>query len=110
MPIREHLCPSGHRSEEIYNPGPYPKVVPCPVCGEEASFVFSPTRFRLRDADHPTVIDNAKDIWEGTPFSGSDGINPALYDSTSVQIDLADRSPGKNKSKNYVYSERVLDE
>ena len=44
-------------------------------------------------------MDSAKDIWEGTPLEGSDGINQADYKSDKIQVD-GGHTPRRHQSHN----------
>jgi hypothetical protein len=66
MPIREYLCPEGHRSEELLF-GEAPGSQPCPFCESEATLVrFSQTGLhkvkggtpRFHKQPHRTDVDH----------------------------------------------------
>ena len=46
MPLREYKCSCGHSFDELYS-NKYPKHRKCPICGEQAVYVFSAVTFRL---------------------------------------------------------------
>jgi len=97
MPIYIYRCPVGHEHEEIVS---YKERVDrrlCNVCYEVAKLVPSCPTFRFRDADHMPIMTDAKDIWEGTPLEGTDGINQAEHVSMTAQFDLGHTSSTRNK-------------
>jgi hypothetical protein len=76
MPIYEYVCPDGHKTSSIEKVGV--KTLLCRVCALEAHLTPSVPSFKLSWV--PTVCDSAKDIWEGTPLEGTDGVNELQYE------------------------------
>lgn len=88
MPIYEYLCPKGHRSEVItLSIKDSSSKVECPQCSSTASKIPSRPQFRLSWV--PQVCDDVRDIWEGTPLEGTDGVNHLQYKSDKPFIDLS---------------------
>lgn len=86
MPIYEYECKLGHRFEQLVLAGDKVTLeIPCQYCKEYAVKRLSCPNFKLSWV--PVVVDNAKDIWDGTPLEGTDGINEVQYKSDKIFVD-----------------------
>ena len=86
MPIYEYLCRNGHRTEEIVLAGDTTEdILRCPHGLDDRRRQMSAPNVKL--AWVPTVIDSAKEIWDGTPLEGTDGINSVHYKSDKLFMD-----------------------
>lgn len=86
MPIYEYKCGGGHQFERIELAGDSPDLKPqCPFCHGEGLKMLSVPKFKLSWV--PVMVDSAKEIWDGTPLEGTDGINTAHYKSDKIFVD-----------------------
>ncbi len=90
------MCPADHRFEERHAYPP-PSEVAC-SCGRTAARM--PHRVSTWNCDGDGVTERAtmteaKDIWEDTALSGTDGVNDFYYKSDKVQVDLSRDRPLK---------------
>ena len=86
MPIYEYECKQGHTCESLAPSFEDAKdKLQCPYCDGVAVRRISSPNVKL--AWVPVVIDSAKEIWEGTPLEGTDGVNQVHYKSDKLFID-----------------------
>ena len=82
MPLYDFTCTDcGETTEELVAlvDGRPPQSIEC-RCGEQKQRQPSAPKFKLQWALPP--MDDPKEIWEGTPLAGTDGINETHYRST----------------------------
>jgi len=84
MPMYEYLCERSHVTEQLRALEDRSKPCACKVCGLEAKRVASRCSFALGWV--PIVCDSAKDVWQGTPLDGTDGINEMHYKSKDHRV------------------------
>ena len=91
MPLYEYICKDGHRNEDLF---PSLEAAPgegvCPHCGSDTVRIASLPSFRLSWV--PRVVDSVKEVWDGTPLEGTDGVNPLYYESKKMMFDQKAKS------------------
>ena len=86
MPLYEYRCDDGHTTEELAPSFEESATsIQCTFCRRVAKRVISLPNMKL--AWVPTVVDTAKEIWEGTPLEGTDGVNTVHYRSDKIFVD-----------------------
>ena len=89
LKVYDFMCPDGHwfESKHVYPP---PRSLVC-SCGQIARRMASRfSTFECRDGvTGKAPMDDPKEIFAGTALEGTDGVNPAQFQSTKTQIDLA---------------------
>jgi putative FmdB family regulatory protein len=86
MPIYEYECKRGHVSESLAASFEGAEdELQCPHCDGYAVRRISSPNVKL--AWVPVMIDSTKEIWDGTPLEGTDGVNQVHYKSDKLFID-----------------------